>query len=538
MAKIPLSIRGFGSPPTTEISPFAAGENQLVVCDGCDPTWMRGSLTSDAGYKEYAGLALAQPVFSLASFFGGVKAIAATNNPDGDELRLWRDIGSGLTQVTASDWDAYPNHFVEACAFLDYLFMVGWDKTSSYLPPATLKTADFSITDQLTNAPKGKYIVNYRDRLYVLGVKVTQGPYTAWDVAIDYIVGDRVTNGGVGYECKLAHLSDAMKEPPNSTYWVPLSDEQEYPHRACFSNVPVAGQVTWNNDVNFLDVDYSEQITGGCSAFDRLIIFTPTSAWLYDQNAFKKQHWAGCANHRSIQVTDAYVLYASQGSVWATTGGRPANVSVDISELIMNSDSAVWQSCYNRNENTYSIYLGDTSANGESFPNCMATLSLDMLAEGQAVWRWRSLGHDVFSMAELNSDDGYRLAFGSTYRIYMKSQPNDATPTWSDNGLPITARFRTKWLDGGDPSTVKTFTGALAYGENLGGLELWWRKMDRGLDKPSAWQRIDYTTTDYSRLNKSISGNFIQIEGRWLSTRQGFALHGITLLAQADGKED
>lgn len=465
-------------------------DGQLTDCLGCDAFWQRGEIRKDTGYFETAGFPDENPILSIDSFFGGLNAILTIENTEGG-LTIWKrgEIGPGVYTwelIDAAEWAAYSNHVANSVYFLGNAWLVGWNPaTANYLPTATITDETVPVFSLVEDMAQGKYIVNYRDRLYFLGAFI---------------------------------------------------DGTEYPYRVAYTDEPVGGEVTYSG--SFLDVDYQDEVTGGASAFDRLFVFTRSATWLYNQTEFKKQNWPGCANHHAIQVTDVGLVWASESAVWLSTGSKPSNVSQDIAELVMASDPTVWQSAYNRDENTYWLYLGDTKANNEEVKNCVVTLSLDLAAAGTPVWKWRSLAVPMTAMAELITADGRRVHFGSSLgHLFQKSRPDDATPVWTDNGVAIKSNFRTGWLDGGDPTTIKKVTGIVAYCQNAAGLELWWRKMDRQLSAPSEWVKAGKCDGNVSILTKTIDGNFIQIEGRDYSGRQGWSLHGLSLMAQVEGKE-
>ena len=121
-------------------------------------------------------------------------------------------------------------------SFLEYCFFVGYDSTDSvFLPVGSLTGVTFSTTTNVTNMPQAKYIKRYRNRLYVANCKI----------------------------------SAAL-----------------YPYRVYFASVALGGgSLTWTVATDFIEVDYSEQITGIGENWDRLVIFTEYSAYLYDQSS-------------------------------------------------------------------------------------------------------------------------------------------------------------------------------------------------------------------------------------------------------------
>ena len=59
-------------------------------------------------------------------------------------------------------------------------------------------------------------------RFYQEGGQIVVSGVTAWSGATAYVVGDLASDGGVNYYCILAHTN---QQPPNATYWYPLTDD-------------------------------------------------------------------------------------------------------------------------------------------------------------------------------------------------------------------------------------------------------------------------------------------------------------------------
>src|SRR5690606_18510045 len=106
----------------------------------------------------------------------------------------------------------------------------------------SLTNETFSTTANVTDMPQARYITRYRDRMYVANLKI------------------------------------------GSTL---------QPYRVVFSSVPVSGTLSWTPATDFFDVDYGQAITGLGSAFNRLMIFTDSSAWSYDGNIIVDNKWPG-----------------------------------------------------------------------------------------------------------------------------------------------------------------------------------------------------------------------------------------------------
>jgi hypothetical protein len=160
----------------------------------------------------------------------------------------------------------------------------------------------------------------------------------------------------------------------------------------------VAGAITWTAATDFFDVDYSEQITGLGSNWDRLAVFTEFSTYIYDQDTKTKMCDIGCVNGRTIANLGAYMVWANKDNVWASTGGRPTPIANDIKELLLHSTPSNWRATVVGRE--YYLYLGATEANGLTYTNCLAIFDSEL-----GYWRWRELHDDVTALARFTSNN-------------------------------------------------------------------------------------------------------------------------------------
>jgi hypothetical protein len=537
----------FLQPPTTELSQFLVDDNQLIICNGINPSYKKGVLYKDLGYSLVgAALEANKSITGLHNFrqtTATQKMLATVNNTAGTNLTLkyftnvsstvttssaasqkvvstttttgyiagdsviigkntateetkvidtiqagvsitltqnltytqaigktieqtWTDINVGTT------YNAFEDTKTEMEDFIGYCFIVGYDSTDGvFLPSGTVTGTTFSTSDRCTNMPQGKYIKRYRDRLYVAN-------------------------------CNIGSTT--------------------YPYRVYFSSVPVAGDISWTVATDFLDVDYSEAITGLGENWDRLVIFTEYSAYLYNQSVYKKSWDIGCSNHRTIKNLGEYMIWGNKDNIWASTGGRPTPIGNDILELLMNSTATSWFSEVVDRE--YNIYLGNTEANGIAYTNCLATFNIET-----GMWRWRELYNTITVMAKFYSSGDDFLYFGtSAGNVMLKSKYSDTTPVYTDNTKPITAHFRTKAFSFSDPSIRKRITKLIAYAEYAQGLNLSYRLFDKNQEAIQEFKPIGALSQVINEFNKEIKGYFIQIEGKEMSTRQAFRFYGLS----------
>jgi len=482
-----LHIKSWLTPPSTELSDFLAGDNQLVICNGVNPCFQLGQLRKDLGYTALhvsVGSKQVRSLFDFRQSSSVQKVLFTLNSSDNLNTELWYWSGSDMYQITTAAWATYNGQAVNMAPFLGYCFFVGSDASGNFLPVASLTGTTFSTSTNVTSMAQGKFITRYRDRLYVANCKA----------------------GG-----------------------------STYPYRVYFSSVPTAGAITWTQATDFFDVDFSEEITGMGVAFDRLVIFTEYNAYVYDQLSRLQQNWPGCVNNKSIQSSESYLFYANTDGVWCSTGGRPQCISTDINQLIRNSTKSRWSSALV--DRTYTLFLGDTSANGVSYDNLSVNYDIPT-----GMWWWREYrGTNNTNLLLCNvkrsGNDYLYLADGNGV-VHVKSKYGDTSPVYTDNSVAISAWFRTKAFDFGDPSVEKRITKILAYAIDGSNIELRFRVLDKNQEALMPFKPIGTVKEMVNIFDRQINGNFIQIEGKEYSKNKYFKFLGLSLILAQETTQD
>jgi hypothetical protein len=480
-----IHYNNFLTPPSTELSPFLMADNQLAIANGINLGWKKGVITKDLGYSKVGTtLETGKPITGLHNFrqsSSTQKILATVNNSTGTNLTLqYNNAGTWTAISVGSTYDAFENTLVEMEDFIGYCFIVGYDPIDDvFLPVGSLTGTTFSTSANVTDMPQGKYIKRYRDRLYVANTR-----YSAVD----------------------------------------------YPYRVFFSSVPSAGAITWTPSTDFFDVDFSEQITGIGSNWDRLIVFTEFSAYIYDQDSKGKLGDEGCVNHRTIANIGSYLIWANKNNVFASTGGRPTPIANDIKELLLNSSPSKWRATVVGTE--YYLYLGSTEANGLAYTNCLAIFDTEL-----GYWRWRELADDVTALTRYTNNNEDFLYMGvADGMVHVKSKYTDPSPVYADDGNPIIAHFRTKAYDFGDPSILKTINKIVAYAQYGQQLSLRFRIINNNNEIVQPFTNIGNIEKIINYFNKTITGNFIQFEGKEFSSNQPFEFYGLSLSFGIDSK--
>jgi len=544
-------VTHFLQPPLISNSPFVVGDNQLIICNGVNPSYELGVLIKDLGYSQIGEtLEASKPIRSLFDFRqtpGTAKILATVDDATSDDTQLFYFIGSAVstttdassasgqkvvnvtstvgftagdtiilakgtaneetkiidtiqagisltttvnltnthasgvavakhwTEITGAEtaWANEATNDVEMESFITYCFFVGYSSTDGFLPVRSLTGTTIGTTNT-TSMPGAKYIKRYRDRLYLGNCDIS---------------GTR------------------------------------YPYRVYFSSVPSGSTITWTVASDFIDVDFSEEITGLAENWDRLIIFTEFRAYMYDQVSKKKVWDVGCAGHRTIQNIGSKMIFANKDNVYLSNGSEPVPIGSPILELIRNSSTSNWKSAVVDNE--YYLYLGGSvSAGGQSYSNLLAVYNTDT-----NMWRWRELYDNVSSICRwTNSGNDFLLLGMADGEVMIKSKYSDATPVYGDDGQPVLAHWRTKAYDLGDASVLKKIKAVTAYTEFGNGMTIRYRIYDKNREVLMPFNDIGSLSKVINVFDefKKLEGNFIQFEGKEFSTRKAFRFFGFT----------
>lgn len=310
----------------------------------------------------------------------------------------------------------------DLCAvnFLDKAFIVGYDtETSNFIANTTIDGTVYSSTDSdLTSMPQGKYIIRYRDLLYVLNA------YTG---------------------------------------------ATKYPNRAYYCDEPSAGAITWSPTTKFLEFGYDDgdEITGGVEALDRLLVFKHFSMWKYDESSRVKIDDVGCDSYKSIINMGGIPYWFNRMGFYRWGGAKPQLISAKAQQFIDSIDQTKLDEVVAvRYGFEYRAYIGDITIDDVTYNN--AWFCFDTKREKIYI---RCTYDEVKSACQYVESGKQRAYFGTNDGYVMKF----ATPVdkiYSDNGSEIDSFFVTNYLDHGDPSVIKHSNHLTVYTKYCQGMKL------------------------------------------------------------------
>lgn len=470
----------------TGLSPFLQPDDAPVIQNGVNSTYQLGAMLKDPGsYRIGTAVEANKSTTGHFNFrqTGSEKELVTINNSAGTNLTLkynlagtWTDIAVGAT------WDAFEDCAVEMESFINYCFFVGYDATDGvFLPVASMTGTTFSTATNVTSMPQAKYIKRYRDRLYIANC---------------YYSGSA------------------------------------YPFRVYFSSVPAAGAITWTPASDFLDVDFAEQLTGLGSHWDRLVAFTESSAYFYDQSQWKKVWDTGCTAHRTIHNSGPYMFWGNYDGVWMSTGGQPQNIGQPILKFIYAGNPRNFFSTIVDEE--YRTYIGTVTVDGDTYSNCEIIYNIPT-----QTWRIRENYHTLTTYARFVDASGIpRVHFGATDgNVYQKSKYHDSTVYSADGyisggtaGYPIQADVEFSPIKLGSMQAKNRIKTLVAYAEKGQGINLSMRVLDKNLRILTPYKKIGQLTKFINSFDINVdNGTLLQLRMTEYSKLPYFSFYGYSL---------
>jgi len=463
----------------TDVAPMLIPDNGLYTMSNVNTSYKLGSILKRPGYVIVgSALEANNSITGLYNFRQNEttsKVLATVNNANDNAMQLLYSTGSSWTELTDAEtaWSGYEDANVEMEAFIEYCFFVGYDSTDAvWLPVRTLTGTTFGTTNT-TNMPNAKYIKRYRDRLYL-----------------------------------------------GNCY----SGSAAYPYRVYFSSVPSAGTISWTVATDFIDVDYSEAITGLGENWDEMLIFTEYSTYMYNQESFKKVFDVGCSNHRTIKNSGAYTIWANRDGVWASTGGRPNNIAGRIIDFIRASNMK--NSFAEIVGEEYYLYLGSVTVNGVAYSNCTAVFNIPT-----QTWRIHEYYNTMTVFGKYFSSGKDALWMGTSVGSVMRhGQYSDSTFLPTDNGQPIHSWFQTGALHFDYPHIKKVLNKIVTYTDRAMGLKLKARVWDANAQAITEFRPLGEIKKyiDEFQINPN-KGHLLQIEGIENGSNAYWSFFGFTV---------
>lgn len=323
-----------------------------------------------------------------------------------------------FSAISSGSWANRAGAEISMSTYLDKAFIVGYDN-GTFLTNATLNGTTFSTADSdLTSMPQGKFVVRYRDLLYVLNA------YTG---------------------------------------------STRYPNRAYFCDEPTAGAITWTPSTDFLSFgqDDGDEITGGASALDRLIVFKHFSMWKYDESNLSKIADIGCDSYRSIINVNGVLYWGNRFGMWRWGGDLPQMISGKVQRFFDAADlTTISEWIGVQHEFEYRLFIGDVTVDGYTYNNTW--ICFDTRREKCYI----RCTYDNVKSACTYTEAGKRRAYFGTDDGYVMKFATKVDLVYSDNDNEIDSFFITNNLDHGNAGVIKKSNHLVVFSKYAQGLKV------------------------------------------------------------------
>lgn len=486
------------------ISPLIHPPDAPVLLNGVTNAWKLGALTKDTGYSRVSTQIQSGKSITGAYHFiqdpSTEKMLVTVDDATSDDTQLFYKTTAGAwTEIGAAEtaWANVAGAKVEMLGFLGYCFFVGYSAVDGFLPVGSLTGTTFSTSTNVTGMPQAKFILKYRSRIYLLNVKY----------------------GGT-----------------------------HYPYRAVASGIPSAGSISWStagapdsSTGGFFDIDYEHEITGGAVNWDKMVIFTDESAYMYDQSSLKEVWAEGCSSHRTIKKKGVYLIWANGDGVWVSTGGQPQNIAGEMIDFIRAGNPADFFG--EVVDEVYHLYVGTVTVNGITYTNCVLKFNIAV-----STWESREYASNmtIFARYKNPTTKKKRLYMGDADgNVWDKAKYTDSTLISSDKyvdtnntGVEIPVNFVLAPVVLSDLSDLDYVKSLIAYSDRGQGLTLKYRVIDRNSQVLNEFQplgKIETMINHFEDLSLD-KGAIIQIAGAENSKDPYFSFYGFALEIDKVGK--
>lgn len=320
---------------------------------------------------------------------------------------------------------------------IDTLFAVNYaNDTRSY------NGTSWSTSTNVTDAAKGKYIIAFGDRIYILNCYV----------------------GGQAYPSK-AYRSD-----------------------------PITTSVTWDVLEN---ITFEDTITGVGVNGENMFVGCQNSTWIFTLNDERfRVSSIGCVSNESIVSRGNYTFYASNDGYYAFDGRETFKISSQIEEYWGKIPTANKESiqAVTVGDHIY-VYIGDIVSPWDS-SETLQNVIFDYNAL-QNNWSRGRLGTDCTNLHQFVTSTGQEVymgdADGKIYQMFDGSGQQD--------GESYASHIETHWIYGSGAGVEDDFEEFWGYGDYLSGLKLSYK-----LEERDSWKPLGELNNDSDMVAFSVRG--------------------------------
>ena len=331
---------------------------------------------------------------------------------DGATADIYIDSGSAWTAQSQSLTAANKVRFAYSPT-LDTLFAVNYaDATRSY------NGSSWSTSTNVTSAPKGKYIISFGRRIYIL-------------------------NAVVGAD--------------------------SFQSRAYRSSLVDSETITWDTTNDWIVFD--DVISGVGKNGENMFVGCDTGCWVFtlsDQKYLVSTQ--GCVSGDSISSYGRWTFWAARDGIYAFDGASDKKISLPIQDYWDGISTANLSNIQAKvvGHHLY-IYIGDITS-----PETMTNVLFDYNILQNTFYRIK-LGEECKNLNTYVTSTGEKLFFGNddgeVFQMFASSAQYTAT---------FPSSFETNWIYGSGEREIDEYREVWALGEKVSGMNVFYKADDSG----------------------------------------------------------
>lgn len=426
--------------------------------------------------------------------------------------------------------------------FLDsILVMTGNDTRRSYDGTTFITTG--GVFD-LANCPQGKFVVNYKDRIHIIGsdgiLYSSSVPRFHLDYdgqTVNFNVGARVTGGTSGATAIIYKDTDAGATGTlQLTGIIGTFQNNEAITDSSGGAAVVNGtgsyKISWTDGYITTPIDPDNGEKGECTGLGviggLMFIFFERAFYTWNGSATNPDPIAdiGCSSQESVATCDGYMFFANKDGVYMSQGGFPQRISRFLQDFFDNMNAANYANiaggCDGKH---YYCSLGSVTIDGETIPNVVLRYSIK-----SQEWAVYSLPTQPMVFSQYIDGTTIKLVYGDNDGNVIQIDSTATDDTYASTTVAIDYELRTNEMFTPLQGALKTIYDRIyVQSENSSGAKFYY-KTDKNTNRQEDWKYLKEIKENNQNIAvSSLQYKTIMFKLAGVSTKGRFRLKAIEI---------
>ena len=452
------------------VSPFLTADGEFAESQNFITNKV-GTLTKTGDYERKS-----PQVVAGYDILGGIDF----QRPDGTHEHIVANDGAsnaGIFKYTSPSWVNQSQTLTKGkkvsfaySPTLDTLFAVnGTDSPRSY------DGTSWSTTTNVTGAPKGKFVISFGRRIYILNTSiqpslsssVSPSPSISPSVSISPSLSP--PNSVSSSVSPSSSTSPSQSVSPSVSPSIsPSTGDYDFSSRAYRSSLVDSGSITWDTENDWFTFD--DTLVGATRLGNNCLFLCNNSGHILTLNDEKYQVTnKGCVSADSICSYNEWAFWAGLDGFYGNDGSTTRKISLPIEEYWKGIPLANMSSIQAKVVgDVIVIYIGDITS-----PSTLSNVAF-IYDINQNDWCRISFAHEFKNLHTYVTTTGSEMFAGNdngeVFQLFTGG---------SQHGSTFTSFLETNWFYGSGPLNTDDFSEIWGFGEKLSGLKVYYKVDDK-----------------------------------------------------------